>query len=182
VTRLVLVRHGRATAGWSEDHDPGLDGGGRAQAERVAQLLAARPPRPIVTSPLRRARETAAPLEAAWGVTARVEPMVGEIPSPSDALVSRGQWLTGVLRSRWPELDHDVQAWRSAVVETLVAAPHHCVAFTHYVAINVAVGAATDDDRVVVFHPDNCSVTELDVVDGRLVLVSRGDEAPTAVR
>ena len=64
--RLILVRHGRAAAGWGADLDPGLDELGRTQAENVAKVLAPQGPLPIVTSPLRRCQETAAPLAALW--------------------------------------------------------------------------------------------------------------------
>ena len=36
MTRLILVRHGRAAGGWDDDLDPGLDDLGRAQAEAMA--------------------------------------------------------------------------------------------------------------------------------------------------
>ncbi len=51
------------------------------------------------------------------------------------------------------------------------------VIFSHFVAINVAAGAALDDDRVVVFSPDNCSVTVFDVAGDALSLVDKGHEA-----
>ncbi|MEY4230069.1 MAG: hypothetical protein RLZZ362_918, partial [Actinomycetota bacterium] len=41
MTRLYLVRHGRATAGWDVDPDPGIDELGRSQAAAVADRLAA---------------------------------------------------------------------------------------------------------------------------------------------
>ena len=55
------------------------------------------------------------------------------------------------------------------------------VIFSHFVAINVAVGEATGDDRVAPFSPDHCSVTVIDVVDGALRLVERGTESVTPV-
>ncbi|CAA9228164.1 MAG: hypothetical protein AVDCRST_MAG50-1630 [uncultured Acidimicrobiales bacterium] len=79
MSRIWMVRHGRAAAGFGAELDPGLDDHGRAQAEAVADRLAPLGPLPMVVSPLRRCRETAAPLEARWGVTARVDPDVGEI-------------------------------------------------------------------------------------------------------
>ena len=182
MTRLLLVRHGKAAAGWHEDHDPGLDETGYLQARTVGASLAARGPLPLVTSPLRRARETARPLEAAWSTSAVAEAAVGEIPSPSDDLVTRGAWLREVLRRAWSDLDARLRAWRATLVDTLVDSPTDLVVFTHFVAINVVVGKAVGDDRVMVFALDHCSVTELEVVDGRLVLVSRGDEAATTVR
>ena len=67
-----LVRHGRATGGWDADPDPGLDDvgprPGRGLADRLGAARRATPH--LVTSPLRRCRETAAPLAARWGVDA----------------------------------------------------------------------------------------------------------------
>jgi len=67
---LLLVRHGRSTAntsgvlaGWTPDVH--LDEHGRAQAEHLAERLAALPLALVVSSPLDRCRETVAPLLAA---------------------------------------------------------------------------------------------------------------------
>src|SRR5439155_21590840 len=89
VSRIYLVRHGKAAAGWGAHLDPGLDDAGRAQAEEMAKALAPSGPLPLVASPLRRTRETAAALERRWAVAARIEPRVGEIPSPAEDLVGR---------------------------------------------------------------------------------------------
>lgn len=177
-TRLVLVRHGRPAAFFTEDTDPGLDATGRAQAEAVAGALA---PLPVVVSPLRRTRETAAALEARWGVRARVEPAVGEIPSPPGELASRGPWLRDVLGARWPALPGELRAWRDGVLEALRAIPDDSVVVTHFVVINVAVGAAEGDDRVTVFRPGYCSRTVIALEDAGLRVVERGAEADTVV-
>jgi broad specificity phosphatase PhoE len=179
--RVILVRHGKAAAPWGADLDPGLDETGRAQAARMAAGLAAGAPRDLVVSPLRRTRETAAPLAAAWGLTARLEPRVAEIPSPNLDPESRSAWLRGVMAGRWGTLTPELQAWRASVIAALVGLSRPTVVVSHFIAINVAVGAALDDDRVVVFAPDNCSKTLLDVVRGRLLLVEKGTEAKTKV-
>ena len=77
-----LVRHGRAAAGFEGHLDPGLDAVGRSQAEAAAVALAQefKTPVPIYTSPLARARETAAPLAERWGVTPIIEPRGGRDP------------------------------------------------------------------------------------------------------
>ena len=77
MSRIYLVRHGRAAAGWGAHVDPGLDDVGRAQAEAMAKQLAAKGPLPLIASPLRRTRETAAALERQWKTEARIEPRVG---------------------------------------------------------------------------------------------------------
>jgi hypothetical protein len=53
---------------------------------------------------------------------------------------------------------------------------------THFVAINVAVGMATNDARMVCFEPDHCSCTVLEVRDGTLRLVSLGRQRATVIR
>jgi len=182
--RLFLVRHGQPVAGFDQDRDPGLDDVGRAQAERAAAGLAARGPLRVVTSPLRRARETATPFERLWSVAARVEPAVGEIDSPTEDLAERSAWLAGILRGerRWNELDEPRRRWRDGVVEALVRLDADTVVVSHFIAINAAVGTATGDDRVMNFRPDNCSCTVLES-DGRsLTLVQLGQERDTVVR
>ena len=82
MTRLYLVRHGRAAAGWNTDADPGLDLIGQGQAETLAEQLADAGPLLIESSPLRRCRETAAPLALLWDRPIAIEPRMAEIPSP----------------------------------------------------------------------------------------------------
>lgn len=180
--RLFLVRHGRAAAGWGDDHDPGLDDVGRAQADAAASSLAPLGPLPVVVSPLRRTRETAVAFERVWpDIAARVDPTVGEIPSPTDDLAAREAWLVGVLSGRWSDVDDARRGWRRDVVDALLAMRDDTVVVTHFVAINAAVGAATDDDRLVCFRPDNCSVTVLEHDGSALRVVELGAERGTAV-
>jgi len=182
--RLYLVRHGQPLARYDEDHDPGLDDVGRAQAEVVAGALAARGPLPIISSPLRRTRETAAPLEARWRTSAVVEPAVGEVRAPSDDLAERSAWLVEILRGnkRWSELDEERRSWRDGVLAALLALDADTVVVTHFIAINAAVGSATGDDHVIVFRPDNCSSTVLESDGTALTVVELGRQRDTAVR
>ena len=99
---IRLVRHGQAAAGWDDHRRSGRSDVGRAQADAVADALAPLGPLPIVTSPLRRCQETAAPLATRWGVEPLVEPDVGEVASPVDDLGGRVGWLRTLLaRGRW---------------------------------------------------------------------------------
>src|SRR5205814_1799184 len=90
---LYLVRHARPEATFSQAADGGLDRTGLEQAESVADRLAPLGPMDIVISPLRRTRETAAPLERRWTRSGRIDPGVGEIPSPMSDPAARGEWL-----------------------------------------------------------------------------------------
>jgi broad specificity phosphatase PhoE len=178
MVKLYLVRHGRAEAGFGESMDPGLDALGREQAESVATKLVGLGPLPILSSPLKRTRETAAPLAKLWNRTPVIEDAVAEIPSPNGmTLEQRVTWLRSLMGGSWRDASRELAAWREHCIATLAAITQDTVIFSHYVAINVAMGAATGDDRVVVFSPDNCSVTAFEADGTNLTLIEKGDEA-----
>jgi hypothetical protein len=62
------------------------------------------------------------------------------------------------------------------VVACLLEQPDDCVVFTHFVAINVAIGAAIGDDRIVCRRVANCASTTLDTDGGSLTLVTEPAE------
>jgi broad specificity phosphatase PhoE len=187
--RIYLVRHAKPAAAWGDDPDPGLDALGLTQAAAVAQQLAkATTHAPIYSSPLRRCRETALPLCELWERDATVLPSVAEIPSPPVDRETKREWLTAALNGTWDELQQKAPAgsidylnWRRSVVEALQALPHDCVVFTHYIAINVAAGAAQRREQVLCFRPDHASVTVLETSAHGLRLVELGREAGTGV-
>jgi broad specificity phosphatase PhoE len=184
---LYLVRHGRPAAGWGEDADPGLDEAGKLQARAVSDWLMARPrderPGLVVSSPLKRCRETAAPFAAALGVSVEIDAAVGEIPTPAAlAPGDRPAWLSEAMGGRWSQIAGgiDYPRWRESVVEALRGRPGAAV-FSHFVAINAVVSALAGEDRVMAFRPDHTSVTVLRAGSDGLELVERGAEAATRV-
>ena len=190
--KIYMVRHGKAAAGWDGDADPGLDVTGHAQAETVAQDLAARLTLPVAiyTSPLLRCRETAMPLATMWQTQAIVEPRAAEIPSPIEDLVARTEWLRRVMAGSWAELLSDPESagidfarWQSDVVAALVTLgkSQDIVVFSHFIALNVAYCAATGADQIVAFRPDNCSVSVFETDGTALTLLTQGREADTQV-
>ena len=187
--RIHLVRHAKPAAAWGDDPDPGLDALGVTQAAAVAQQLAkATPQAPIYSSPLRRCRETALPLCELWKRDAAVLPSVAEIPSPPVDRAAKREWLTAAMTGTWSELQQNAPAgsidyldWRGSVVEALQALPHDCVVFTHYIAINVAAGAAQRREDVLCFRPDHASVTVIETSAHGLRLIELGRQAQTSV-
>lgn len=82
---LIIIRHGRPERIDASEvqatgvaADPGLTDVGLAQAEAMAAWLSMEQIDAVYTSPMRRALETAAPLEKALGLTATVEPGIEE--------------------------------------------------------------------------------------------------------
>ena len=182
MAKLYLVRHGNASAPWGMEKDPGLDDLGHKQAKAVALRLSHLGPLPIITSPLSRARETSEPLARIWQTRATVEPRVGEIRFPSETPSDRVHWLKEVMVDEWSNLGQDLRQWRQEVIEALVSVDTDTVVFTHYIAINAAVGYATEDNRVICFSPDNASTTVMETGGNNLLLIDQGVEADTEVR
>jgi broad specificity phosphatase PhoE len=138
---------------------------------------------PILTSPLVRCRETSAPLGELWQLEVRIEPAVAEIPSPQGIpMGERIDWLRVAMQGNWSDLGPRYVAYRDQMVGALCATPVDSVVFSHFIAINAAIGAAIGDARLVVRSLDNCSVTVIDVVAGALQLVESGHEADTLIR
>lgn len=179
--RLYLVRHGQAAAGWDADLDPGLDDVGRGQAEAMAARLAPDGPLPIVCSPLRRTRETAAPLAERWATTPTIDERVAEIPSPTDDLFERVEWLHAALAGSWSDLGPEYLAWRARLLGALAELTADTVVVTHFVAVNAVLGVAFGDDRVVVRSVANASVTVVDHDGSTMVIVDGPEEADTRV-
>jgi probable phosphoglycerate mutase len=97
-TELTLVRHGRTI--WHRENryagasDVPLDEVGRAQAAALAHWARSHPHDAVACSPLHRARETAAPVAEALGLSAEVNPALREM----DFGVAEGRTLAELHR------------------------------------------------------------------------------------
>ena len=180
---ILLVRHGQAAAGFGSHRDPGLDDVGRDEAEATAEELATRfeAPVPIYSSPLKRARETAAPLARKWGSEVILEPRVAEIPSPTEDLRERARWLQGVMAGKWTDLPEELLRWRREMIDCVLGFETDTVVFCHFIAINVVVGAATGAEGLIVFRPGNGSVTNMSIGGRTLTLRVLGSQSETRV-
>ncbi len=189
--RLVLARHGQTPANVAKTLDtvlpgPGLTDLGRLQAEALGKELAADPLGPVaalVSSPARRARETAELAAPVLGLTAEVvegthEVQVGDLEGRNDEesiarfRTTYDAWREGDVTSRMPggESGRDVLDRYLPALEGLRAAhPTGTVVLVSHGAVlrlvaHALVGEIPDlgsDD-----HVDNC---------GRVVL--RTDDA-----
>lgn len=182
--RLYLVRHGEPTSTWGDgDADPGLSELGRRQAQIAADRLRLLTPKQIASSPLRRAFETAMPLAQIMSLQPAIVQEVAEIPAPQNmSLAARGEWLRGIMGRNWNDLDATLRAWRNGIVDGLTQLQADTAVYSHFVAINVALGASIGDDRLVCFKPAHASITILETKGRVISLVELGETADTAVR
>jgi len=186
MTLVHVIRHGKPAATWGgAEDDPGLDAIGQAQAVEAAEAILALPDRPgrVVSSPLRRCRETAEPLARALGVELVIDPRVGEIPTPAAlSPAARPAWLREAFAGRWDQIqgDLDYVVWAQGVAAALREHAGAAV-FSHFVALNAAVGVASGLGQVMAFRPDHCSRTVFKIAGDRLILVEKGREAQSQV-
>ncbi|MCW2806704.1 MAG: histidine phosphatase family protein [Marmoricola sp.] len=205
-TIVHLLRHG-------EVHNPTgilygrstgyhLSERGRAMAERVADRIGDRDITHIVSSPLERAQETAAPLAAARGLTVRLDDRViesGNIFEGSpfrlrESILRRPKvWkkMLNPLRPSWGEPYKEVVSRMWAAIEEArdAAAGHEAVIVSHQLPIwitrlKVEGRSFLHDPRKR--HCTLASVTSLTFEDDRLVSVGysepAGDLIPVADR
>ncbi len=169
---LLLIRHGLPLRVERDDGlpaDPPLSAEGRAQAERVALWLAHESIDHIVSSPLLRARETAAPLAEALGLPVEIEPRVAEYDRDSALYVP----LEELRRTDYPAWKAFMQTGYPEGVEIerfivdVQSALDACISrhrgrrvavFCHGGVINVFAAQVLGSARPLFFQPDYTSI------------------------
>ena len=197
---LIVVRHAephRVDAGETGPEgepgiaDPSLTARGREQAERLASWLAIERVDHVVTSPLRRARETAAPLAAARGLEPEIDAELREYDSESATYVpiedlraaKNDEWYA-TINGQWEVLGHESpESVRARVVprfEDLITRfpGGTVVVIAHGGVINVYLAHVLGLDASLWFHPEYTSVSRvLAARSGPRSLVSLNDTA-----
>ena len=180
--KIYLVRHGEAAATWQESDDPGLSALGHQQAAATARQLAGQVDANVrlVSSPLRRTRETALPLATALGAKVTIIEAFREIPTPVPR-VERQAWLHSIARQSWREQHAMVRDWHRLLLQQLRQIRHPTVIFTHFMVLNAIVGTLSASDKVMCYLPDNASVTILHREDESLQVAELGRQFKTLV-
>jgi len=174
---LLWVRHGepeRIESGTGVPADPALTERGRDQAARLAAWLADEPIDVVLSSPQRRAVETAAPIALAHGLDVQITPGLIEYDANSDSYIpmeelraSNDPHLSAMYEGRWEEFGAEpAEAFRARVGNTLddivVAHPgRRVVAVCHGGVINVAFAIALGLDRHLWFEPHYTSLSRM---------------------
>ena len=128
---IFLIRHGKASSGWSS-LDPALDDFGKKQSKELAKKLLnySSESYDLFSSPLLRCKQTSKPFRLLCNKDITIEDRVSEIPSPISDLSKRVIWLKRVLPLNWNELIDDKDSiasgldynlWRSGIIDFLEA-------------------------------------------------------------
>tara|TARA_Y100000588_G_scaffold218560_1_gene232444 strand:- start:58550 stop:59170 length:621 start_codon:yes stop_codon:yes gene_type:complete len=175
---LIFVRHGRPEHVQTSDGspaDPPLAEVGHLQAAAVAQWLKEEPVDHIYSSPMRRAMETAKPIEEALGLSVAIREHLSEFDRNSSSYVPM-EILKEVNRRAWERMasgavsdsTDSMYTWRDSVlgeVEHLIE--HHSgqrvVVVCHGGVINayLAFCLSIDEREFMKFDVDYTSVTRV---------------------
>jgi probable phosphoglycerate mutase len=173
---LMLIRHARPHRVEVSDGvvDPDLDDEGVRQAQLLAEWLADEPPlQAVVTSPLARAVQTAAPLVAHLGIEPVVDEGVAEWDRDAHAYIpieelraTNHPWWRAMASGDWAALGVDPVAFVERVVGSIdaVAAGHQgqrVAVVCHGGVINAYLGAVLGLDRVLWFDPGYTSISRV---------------------
>ncbi|MDH3292917.1 MAG: histidine phosphatase family protein [Acidimicrobiia bacterium] len=174
---LLIIRHGRpervdpAADSPAQppdpgvEADPGLTAVGVAQSEAMAQWLRDEDIDAVYTSPLRRAVETAAPLERVLGLEARVEPGVVEFDAGNayipmeDLKQDKAQWHRAMAEFEERDYREFRQTVRTAIEGIIAAHRGHRVAVVcHAGVINAWAAEILGIERTIFFGPEYTSI------------------------
>ncbi|MCE0761952.1 histidine phosphatase family protein [Pseudonocardia kujensis] len=176
---LLLVRHARPLVVAGDGvtiADPPLTAEGRAQAAVLAKSLAAGQygeVGAVVTSTMRRARETAAPLTEALGLVAEVDERLVELDhgwttygQGLEAYPTRRAAYREMSAGRWCGNTYDPAAFRARVRAGMEAVierhPESVVAVVcHGAVISAYLAELLGLEQTVFLAPDYCSVTRI---------------------
>ena len=174
---LLWVRHGepeRIASGTGVPADPALTDRGREQAERLAAWLAPEPVDVVLSSPQRRAIETAAPIAHAHGLEVQIVKGLVEYDAQSDSYIpmeelraSNDPQLTAMYEGRWEEFGAEsTESFRSRIGATLDEIVggypgQRVVAVCHGGVINVAFAIALGLERHLWFEPHYTSLSRM---------------------
>jgi 2,3-bisphosphoglycerate-dependent phosphoglycerate mutase len=185
---LLLIRHAepvRVAPGESggDPVDPRLTERGRDQAERLADWYAAEPLDHVVSSPLRRALDTAAPLAARHGLEPEIVEGLVEYDANADHYIpveelreTRDERWLAMVEGRWEEYGGEApDVFRARIVPCVDAIvgrfPGARVAVVcHGGVVNVYAGHVLGLSRHLWFEPAYTSVT-------RVAASRRGDRS-----
>jgi broad specificity phosphatase PhoE len=172
--QLLLIRHAlplRSEPG--EGSDPQLSAEGVAQAQRLPEALARHPVSRLVSSPQRRAIQTAQPVAEALGLTVEIDERLAEYDRDMAVYIPIEQ-----IRAEYPEewarlanghlpsgVDEEAFLARvAAAIDDVVAAAEHqdtVAVFSHGGVINVLLQQVLGTARLLSFPIDYASVTRL---------------------
>ena len=182
--KVILVRHGEAASTWDgDDRDPGLSPKGVDQAKSINDFTKKifSKEYEFISSPKKRAIETLKYASEGIDINFSINENFVEIPAEDIDSDIRFEWLKDISTRKIDTLPDDIKNWRKKIIETTFSLENNSIIFCHFMVINVLVGYAIEKDRLLHFYPDNASITEIEIENKNISVVSMKDVEKTII-
>jgi broad specificity phosphatase PhoE len=180
--QLLLVRHAEPerVENTGAPADPSLTALGRKQAAALATWLADEPIDHVVSSPLKRAIDTAQPLATAFGLDVEVVDNLAEWDRDTDSYIpveelreTKDERWRLMVEERWDEMEGGIDpiAFRDGVIaaaDSVISRfpSRRVVAVCHGGVINAYLGSILGLKRMLWFHPEYTSISRVAASSG----------------
>ena len=173
---IYIVRHGEASTDWGSHQDPGLSLEGKSQAYICAYRLTKfnSESLQILSSPRKRAIETAKPLGKLLKKSIRIVESFNEIPS--HRAKNKLQWLRKIAKLHSSKLPNYLQRWKEQVMLELSMIDKDTIIFSHFMVINAIFNELNSPKQFVSIQPTYTSTIHIKKKGNRLSYVGISDE------
>jgi len=173
---IYIVRHGEASTDWGGHQDPGLSLEGKSQAYICASGLAKFNSKSlqILSSPRKRAFETAKPLGKLLNKPIRILESFNEIPS--HRAKKKLQWLRGIAKLHSSKLPNYLQRWKEQIMLELSMIDKDTIIFSHFMVINAIFNELNNSKQFVSIQPGYASIMHITKKENRLSYVGISNE------
>mgnify|MGYP001196686298 CR=1 FL=1 len=182
--KIILIRHGEAASTWDgDDRDPGLSKKGVDQARSINDFTKSISSKgyDFISSPKSRAIETLKYASEGIDINFDIDNSFVEIPAEDIDSDIRFEWLKDISTRKINTLPDDIKEWREEIIKKTLSLKNNSIIFCHFMVINVLVGYAIKKDRLLHFYPDNASITEIEIENEDVSVVSMEDVEKTII-
>ena len=137
--KIYIIRHGEAAKSWEVDRDPELSLRGREQAQNISDILVQEDLNDfqIISSPLRRAIETAEPISKKLNKEVEINESFIEIPPPGIDMSERPSWLRDMFSKGVDQFEKPQADWRDKIINVTHSFKSPTLIFSHFMVIRL---------------------------------------------
>ena len=180
---IILVRHGEASASWSEDLDPGLSIDGINQAKKLCEDESLKNLHnfKFISSPRERAQVTSSFLSSKLNKVIEINDVFDEIPAKGVLLEDKMEWLKSIASMPIKDLPISVQKWNEKIIDTILSINQDSIIFTHFMVMNAVVAYAKQFSKLVNISPDYTSTIKITAKDSQIISLKVGNQKKTKI-
>ncbi len=165
---VIFIRHAEASSSWGDHPDPGLSDTGVAQSKKLINRpeLKQLDDYSFISSPKKRAIDTARSLAKKFEKELIIENIFTEIPSPNIEPKNKQDWLKNILQMNKNDLPENITMWKDNIISKTRAFSQDSIVFTHFMVINALLSELNSETKLLYFYPDYTSLIKITIEDG----------------